>query len=42
MQVHIELCLCLQGDEADCMFFIEDGEVKITVKNKVINYPENI
>lgn len=24
-----------QGDNADCMFFIEEGEVKITVKNKV-------
>lgn len=23
-----------QGDNADCMFFIEEGEVKITVKNK--------
>ena len=31
------LVFLLQGDEADCMYFIEDGEVSITVKNKVIN-----
>lgn len=24
-----------QGDEADCMYFIEDGEVRVTVKNQV-------
>ena len=24
-----------QGADADCMYFIEEGEVKITVKNKV-------
>eukprot|EP00105_Crassostrea_gigas_P026984 XP_011448159.2 PREDICTED: cAMP-dependent protein kinase type II regulatory subunit isoform X3 [Crassostrea gigas] len=23
-----------QGDEADCMYFIEDGEVRVTVKNQ--------
>ena len=27
--------LYFQGDSADCMFFVEEGEVKITVKNKV-------
>lgn len=25
----------LQGDEADCMYFIENGEVRVTVKNQV-------
>ena len=27
--------LRFQGDEADCMYFIEDGEVRVTVKNMV-------
>ena len=27
--------LCLQGDDADCMYFIEDGEVRIMMKQQV-------
>ena len=28
--------LLFQGDDADCMYFIEDGECRVTVTNKVI------
>ncbi|XP_064607222.1 cAMP-dependent protein kinase type II regulatory subunit-like [Liolophura sinensis] len=27
-------CILRQGDEADCMYFVEDGEVRITVQSK--------
>lgn len=26
---------CFQGDEADCFFIVESGEVKIMIKSKV-------
>ena len=26
-----------QGDEADCMYFVEEGEVSIMIKQQVIN-----
>jgi len=29
------VCVSLQGDSADCMYFVEDGEVRITVRNMV-------
>ena len=29
-----QLFVC-QGDDADCMFFVEEGEVRITMKPKV-------
>lgn len=27
--------LVFQGDSADCMYFVEDGEVRITIRNMV-------
>lgn len=27
--------LCLQGEEADCFYIVESGEVKIMIKSKV-------
>ena len=29
------LCVCVQGDSADCMFFVEDGEIRIAVRQSV-------
>ena len=29
-----ETCIIKQGDDADCMYFIEDGECRVTVTNK--------
>ena len=36
--MHINECkmsVCLQGDSADCMFFVEDGEIRIAVRQSV-------
>ena len=29
------VCVCLQGDNADCMFFVEDGEIRIAMRQSV-------
>jgi len=29
------LSVCVQGDSADCMFFVEDGEIRIAVRQSV-------
>jgi len=30
--------MCVQGDEADCMFIVEDGEVSIVMRSDVRTY----
>jgi len=29
------MSVCVQGDSADCMFFVEDGEIRIAVRQSV-------
>ena len=31
----LTVAVCFQGDSADCMYFIEDGEVVIRMRQKV-------
>jgi len=32
---YTSMCLCVQGDNADCMFFVEDGEIRIAMRQSV-------
>ena len=38
VEINVARIHLFQGDDADCMYFVEDGEVRIMMKQQVIMF----